>query len=171
MASQFQVKQGNKILTTQTTMAGAIDFAHTADIFGYEIVEVEQPKGDQFAKALSELMNFKSDTVCLCGAPLLSSGLCSIEDCICNPKKTSQDELDEMKASFTEEERQEQIRWYRQWTVNGKHLITNAGGNFWMRGGNRRQCSIIKPEWLTLLVEHGVLRKVAGGYQFAKENA
>ena len=48
MASEFQVRQGDKILTTQTTMAGAIDFAHTADIIGYQIVEIEQSQEQSY---------------------------------------------------------------------------------------------------------------------------
>ena len=122
-------------------------------------------------QAVNTLLNFQSDTECICGSALLPNGNCSRKDCITNPEKPSQTELDELKAWFNEERRKSEIAWYRKWTMNGKHLITNAGGNFWMRGGNRSKCSIIKPELLALLVEHGILAKVAGGYRFVIENA
>jgi len=72
---------------------------------------------------------------------------------------------------MTNEERKSEINFYRRWTVNGKHTITCAGGNFWMRGGNRNRCTIIPPERLKQLVEHGILVKVAGGYRFEVANS
>jgi hypothetical protein len=71
---------------------------------------------------------------------------------------------------MTKKEREQEISFLKNWTMNGKHLITNAGGNFWMRGGNRKRCSIFTPEHLASLVKHGILEKVAGGYKFVAEN-
>lgn len=62
-----------------------------------------------------------------------------------------------------------QRNFYKKWTMNGKHLITRAGGNFWMRGGNRSRCTIIKPAMLRALVQAGILKPEGSGYGFVKE--
>jgi hypothetical protein len=74
-------------------------------------------------------------------------------------------------SAVTAEQRKRSIAWYRKWTKNGKLLISNiSGSNFCMVGHDRRHCSIITPKEFAELVEHGILRKVAGGYQFVSEN-
>jgi hypothetical protein len=60
--------------------------------------------------------------------------------------------------------------FYKGWTGNGKKLVASiSGSNFYTAGGNRKRCSIIRPDDMKRLLDEGILTPVPGGYRFIPE--
>ena len=55
----------------------------------------------------------------------------------------------------------------KKWTSNGKKVVASVdGSNFYSAGGNRKRCTKLMPEDITMLVEAGLLVAVQGGFKF-----
>jgi hypothetical protein len=70
---------------------------------------------------------------------------------------------------LTPEQAASERGFLKRWTQNGKQMINNAGGNFWIPGSNRKRGTIMRPAQLKQLVDAGIIKQVGRSYQFIPE--